>query len=169
MIDRGALVLAPAPQGPYRGVHRPPLDGLAFTGRKGKDLARRYVGLVVEGEGVLEDLDDAIALRDDARKMGFTDLDVVVFVVPQVPWVPKGLPVLEAPPADDLEPLGWDVFEPIEPWHSPLAGDAPSVPVNAFGLLEDRGAAEALAARTNDDSPGDEPYVTARVWRVKTA
>ena len=77
--------------------------------------------------------------------------------------------MLEAPPADDLEPLGWDVFEPIEPWHSPLAGDSPSVPVNAFGLLEDRGAAEALAARTNDDSPGDEPYVTARVWRVKTA
>jgi hypothetical protein len=168
MIDRGALVLAPFVGGAYRGVYRTPLDGLAYTGRKGKELARRYAAHIVEGDGVLEDLDDAISLREEAKRMGFHDLDVVVFVVPQTPWNPKGLSVLEEPPADDLEALGWDVFEPIEPWNSPLATEDPTWPVNAFGLLEDRGAAETLAAKLNEESPGDEPYAAARVWRVKT-
>ncbi len=168
MIDRGALVLAPRAGVSYRGVNRTPLDGLAYTGRKGKELARRYAAHIVEGEGVLEDLDDAISMREEARRMGFADLDVVVFVVPQTPWAPKSLPVVEAPPADDLEALGWDVFEPIEPWCSPLAVEAPPAPVNANGLLDDRGAAEALASKLNAEAPGDEPYVAALVWRVKS-
>ena len=168
MIDRGALVLAPKAGLAYRGVNRTPLDGLAYTGRKGKELARRYAAHIVEGDGVLEDLDDAISMREEAKRMGFTDLDVVVFVVPQTPWAPKSLPVLEAPPAEDLEPLGWDVFEPLEPWCSPLAVETPPSAVNSYGLLDDRGAAETLAAKLNDESPGDEPYVTALVWRVKS-
>lgn len=167
MIDRGALVLAPSEKGPYRGVHRRPLDGLAFTGRKGKELARRYAAHIVEGEGVLDDLDDAIALRDEAARMGFHDLDVVVFVVPQTPWNPRALGLVEEPPADDLVAVGWDVIEPIEPWHSPLAMGTPPVAVNAAGLCETRAEAEALAARVNEESPGDEAYVAVRVWRVR--
>lgn len=167
MIDRGALVLAAPERGAYRGLRRRPLDGLAFTGRKGRDLARRYAQAVVEGEGVLEDLDEAIALRAEALKMGFRDVDVVVFAVPQTPWNPKALAVVEPAPAEDLEFLGWDVIEPIEPWDSPLAAESPPVPVNAFGLLDDRAGAEALAERTNATAPGDEPFVAARVWRVR--
>lgn len=167
MIDRGALVLAPSTKGAYRGVNRPPLDGLAYTGRKGKELARRYAAHIVEGDGVLEDLDDAIGMREEARRMGFTDLDVVVFVVPQTPWNPKGLPVVEAAPADDLEALGWDVFEPLEPWCSALASETPVAGANAYGLLDDRASAETLAAKLNVEAPGDEPYVAALVWRVK--
>ena len=68
MIDRGALVLAL--QGTYRGLHRTPLDGMTFTGRKGRSLAERYTRAVIAGDGVLEDLDEAIALRDQARKLG---------------------------------------------------------------------------------------------------
>lgn len=165
MIDRGALVLAPLEGSSYKGLRRPPLDGLAFTGRKGKELARRYVDAVVVGDGVLEDLDEAIALRDAARQMGF-EVDAVVFAVPQTPWSPRALPVVEEAPADDLDPLGWDVIEPLEPWDSPLAS-APPAGVNEHGLLRDRAEAEALAARLNAEAPGDEPYVAARVWRVK--
>lgn len=168
MIDRGALVLALYEKGSYRGVHRKPLDGLAFTGRKGKELARRYAAHLVEGDGVLDDLDDAIALRDEATRMGFRDLDVVVFAVPQTPWNARALPLADDAPADDLEPLGWDVIEPIEPWHSPLAAASAPVAVNTFGLCETRGEAETLAARINAESPGDEAYVTARVWRVRS-
>jgi hypothetical protein len=166
MIDRGALVLAPA-ESPYRGLRRKPLDGLAWTGRKGKDLARTYAQRIVEGDGVIDDLDDAIAMRDAARAMGFGGVDVVVFAVPQTPWNPKGLPVAEPAPADDLELLGWDVIEPIEPWDSPLARPGHGEDVNAHGLLSDRSTAERLAARTEAETPGDEPWVAVRVWRVR--
>ncbi|MFO0608162.1 MAG: hypothetical protein U0324_33665 [Polyangiales bacterium] len=167
MIDRGALVLAPTEGTPYAGLRRKPLDGLAWTGRKGKDLARSYAQRIVEGDGVLDDLDDAIALRDAARAMGFADVDVVVFAVPQTPWNPKALPVAEDPPAEDLEFLGWDVVEPMEPWDSPLAKAGHGEAVNARGLLADRSAAERLAARVEAETPGDEPWVAVRVWRVR--
>ena len=167
MIDRGALVLGAAEGSTYGGLRRTPLDGLAFTGRKGKDLARRYADALVDGDGVLEDLDDAIAMRDAARQMGFA-VDAVVFAVPQTAWEPRGLPVVEAPPADDLEFLGWDVIEPLEPWDSAIARTTPPG-VNEHGLLRDRAEAEALAAQrnANTEEPGDEPYVAARIWRVK--
>jgi hypothetical protein len=165
MIDRGALVLGPRDASTYRGPHRTPLDGFAFTGRKGKDLARRYASALIAGDGVIEDLDEAIALCHEARRLGFTDVDVVVFVVPQVPQVVRGLPVIEPPPADDLELLGWDVIEPIEPWHSPIA-KSHSYVVNPWGLLLDRSSAESVATRTNEQTPGDVPYVAVQVWRV---
>jgi hypothetical protein len=167
MIDRGALVLAPADGSSYAGLRRTPLDGLPWTGRKGKDLARRYACRIVEGDGVLEDLDEAIALRDAARAMGFPTVDVVVFAVPQTPWSPRALPVLEAPPADDLEFLGWDVIEALEPWDSPLARPGHGEVVNAHGLLDDRGRAERLAARLEAETPGDAPWVAVQVWRVR--
>jgi hypothetical protein len=167
MIDRGALLLAPREGSPYRGLRRTPLDGLAWTGRKGKELARRYAAHIVEGDGVLDDLDDAIGMRDEARAMGFADVDVVVFAVPQTEWVPKGLPVMEEAPADDLEFLGWDVVEPIEPWDSALVKEGHGAEVNAHGLLAGRGAAETLAAKVEAATPGDEPWVAVRVWRVR--
>jgi hypothetical protein len=167
MIDRGALVLAPREGSPYRGLRRTALDGLAWTGRKGKDLARRYAERLVEGDGVLDDLDDAIELRDAARAMGFADVDVVVFAVPQTDWVPRLLPVVEEAPADDLEFLGWDVVEPIEPWDSALVKDGHGATLNEHGLVAGRGAAEALAAKVEAETPGDEPWVAVRVWRVR--
>lgn len=167
MIDRGALVLAPTEGSVYQGLRRRPLDGLAWTGRKGKDLARSYAQRVVEGDGVLDDLDDAIAMRDAARAMGFAGVDVVVFAVPQVPWSPRALPVVEEAPAEDLEFLGWDVVEPMEPWDSPLAREGHGEAVNARGLLDERGAAERLAAKVEAETPGDEPWVAVRVWRVR--
>lgn len=168
MIDRGALVLAPRAGSLYRGLYRTPLDGVTFSDRRGRDVARRYAELLVEGEGVIEDLDDALALRSEAGRHGAEALDVVVFAVPQTPWVPKGLPVVEAPPADDLEPLGWDVVEPLEPWFSPLATAASeNLPLNAHGLFEDRNGAERHAAHCNETDAPEDPYVAVRVWRVK--
>src|SRR5690242_153348 len=100
MIDRGALVLGRLGTAPYRGVHRPALDAQQFTGRKGKELARRYAEVVVSGEGVIEDLDDAFSLLASAEKIGITGLEVIVFEVPQEP-LPTGrsLPVAPVPPA----------------------------------------------------------------------
>lgn len=165
MIDRGALVLSRAPNERYRGAHRTPLDGMQFTGRKGRDLGRRYASAVVAGDGVLEDLDEAIAFMHEARELGLGALEVIVFEVPQTPFVRHSLPVIEAPPAEDLALLGWDVIEPIEPYFSPLSsGDAGQKP-NDYGLLATRAEAEALAASLNRESPGDEDYVAARVWR----
>ncbi len=166
MIDRGALVLARRGTGAYRGTRRTPLDGMAFTGRTGKQLGRRYTDAVVAGDGVMEDLDEALAVRDEARRLGL-DVEAVVFEVPQTPFVPAGpgrLPLVDAPPAEGLELLGWDVIEPIEPWDSPLAGLPPPVAINVHGLLSTRDEAEVLAAALNAAGGSDEPWVTARIW-----
>ena len=115
MIDRGALVLGPSPvAASYRGVHRPPLDAQAFTGRRGRELARRYADAVVAGDGVIEDLDDAITLRGEATAMGIAGLDVVVFELPQEPAPrPGAVPIAFEPPAEGLRLLGYDVIESL--------------------------------------------------------
>ena len=168
MIDRGALVLARAAEPSYRGVHRSALDSAAFTGRKGKDLAARYRDGVVAGEGVLEDLDEAIALRDVADKIGVTGLEVIVFEVPQEPMpVARGLPLAPVPPAEELILLGWDVIEVIEPFWSPLAQPSEEAPaVNAHGLLADRATADAYARAWNAAHADEEPLVAVRVWAM---
>src|SRR4051794_16033813 len=115
MLDRGALVLERAEGRAYRGVHRRPLDAMPFTGRKGKTLARRYADAIVAGDGVLEDLDEALSMRDAAEAMGLHGLEVIVFEVPQEPLPgPRALPVAPTPPAEGLVLLGYDVIELIE-------------------------------------------------------
>lgn len=167
MIDRGALVLARTAHETYRGPHRTPLDGLEFTGRKGKDLARRYAVAVVEGEGVLEDLDEAVSLLHEARALNVGPIEAIVFEVPQTPMGRGVLPVHEPPPADDLTFLGWDVIEPMEPYFSPLAAGSAGHKVNDHGLLATRAEAESLAAKMTAGSDDETPYVACRVWSVR--
>lgn len=164
MIDRGALVVLTREGAAYRGAHRTPLDGAQFTGRKGKALGRRYTDAVIAGNGVLEDLDEAIELCREARSIGIA-CEVIVFEVPQTAYVPGALPVVDAPPAEGLSLLGWDVIEPIEPWDSPLTKSA-ELPagLNANGLFATRREAESFAASANASEASDEPRVAARVW-----
>ncbi|MBI5514359.1 MAG: hypothetical protein HY909_11360 [Deltaproteobacteria bacterium] len=162
-VDRGALILCRDPTREYRGTHRTPLDGVAFRGRRGRDLGRRYAEALVDGEGVLQDLDQALALCAEATALGIPSLEVIVFEVPQRPAGP--LAVLEPPPAEGLELLGWDVFEPLEPWWSPLSSGAVEG-LNACGLFARREDAEALARRLNDDGATDEPAEAVRVWKA---
>ena len=82
MIDRGALVLAHAESQRYRGARRASLDGMSLRGSGSGALKARYREAVVAGEGVVEDLDEAIDMADHARRLGAT-VDVVVFEVPQ--------------------------------------------------------------------------------------
>lgn len=167
MIDRGALILAP--KGSYRGLYRPTLDGLGLTGKARRRLVERYTAAVVAGDGVLEDLDEALALCAEARRMGVEGVEVIVLEVPQEPFAPGRLDVVAVPPAAELTLLGWDVVEGLEPYHSPLAADPPPAGVNEHGLLPSRRDAEALAARLNDANPDDEPFVATRVWAAVTA
>lgn len=160
MIDRGALVLAASAE--YRGLHRRSLDAVTPRNKRGHALARRYVEAVVDGEGVLEDLDDAIEMRDLAREMGL-DVDVVVFEVPQRPSVPGALPVVAEAPAEGLRLAGWDAVELLEPWWSPLSSGAVDVARNAAGLFDDRGACERFVAARNAEQP-DEPLAAVRIW-----
>ncbi len=164
MIDRGALVLELPAEG-YRGVHRRPLDAMPFTGRKGKDLGRRYTAGILEGDGVLEDLDEALSLRDAVRGIGLA-VEVVVFEVPRVDSAPGGLEVIATPPAEGLSLLGWDVFESMEPWWSPISSAPRDATRNAAGLFATRREAEryldAWAADPANET--DEPMVVARIW-----
>ncbi|TAK26518.1 MAG: hypothetical protein EPO40_20705 [Myxococcaceae bacterium] len=171
MIDRGALVLEAALQeGAYRGVCRPALDNWKWNHRgKGRALNERYRDNVLEGDGVIEDLDEALALRDEAHKLGHPGVDVIVFEVPNGPWVPGSLPVATTPPAEGMVLLGWDAFELMEPWWSPLgkgADDIDRSQLNANGLFPGRGAAEEYAARYAGLHPDEEPLVAARIWLV---
>jgi hypothetical protein len=165
MIDRGALVLARDPTRPYRGVNRPGLDAQAFTGRKGRDLAQRYRDAVIAGEGVLEDLDDAIELRDAAARLGLNTLEVIVFEVPQEP-APRtgGLAIAVNPPAEGLVLLGWDAIEMLEPFWSPLAHAATEVPRNPHGLIAERADAEQFVRSWNERHADDDPVVAVRIW-----
>lgn len=169
MIDRGALVLEAVLGGAYRGVCRPAVDGWKWRKGKGRLLSERYRDSVVDGEGVIEDLDDAIEIRDEAVRLGHPGVDVVVFEVPNGPWAPGSLPVATEPPAEGLQLLGWDVFELMEPWWSPLgkgADDVDRTRLNASGLFPGRGAAEEYIARYTERSPDEEPLVAARIWLV---
>jgi hypothetical protein len=167
MIDRGALVLAPFAGAPYRGVYRPPLDAQHFTGRRGRDLARRYREALVAGEGVIEDLDEAVALRDAATRIGIVGLEVVVFEIPQEPAPSaRALPIAPLPPAEGLVLLGYDVIEPIEPFWSPLATASPPCPVNEHGLIARRADAEAFAQRENERGASEDVLVAVRVWAL---
>lgn len=165
MIDRGALVLGPFAAGPYRGVHRPPLDAQNLPGPSGRDLRRAYAAAIVEGDGVIEDLDQALAFQQQAERIGMRGLDVVVFERPSEP--PPGgriLPIAVVPPAEGLHLLGYDVIEPIEPYWSPLAVACPPIPVNEYGLLATRADAERWARELNEQQTYDEPLVAVRVW-----
>lgn len=166
MIDRGALVLSRG-AGRYRGVYRPALDARRFTGRRGKDLVRRYRQAIVAGEGVIEDLDEAIALVREAAKLGVTDLEVVVFEVPQEPPPARGaLPIVPTPPAEGLVLLGYDVIELMEPFWSPLAQEQPLPGLNAAGLFATRADAEAFAQAYNASPEHEEDLSPVRVWAL---
>lgn len=162
MIDRGALIVARV-EGAYRGVHRPSLDAVCPAGKAGAGLKRRYVDAVVAGDGVLEDLDEAAELLDAARAIRLGDVDLVVFEVPQEPAAAGALPVASPPPAEGLALLGWDVFEPLEPWWSAISKGREGCALNAHGLFDRRADAERLAAALNTDDAEDH-VVVGRVW-----
>jgi hypothetical protein len=167
MIDRGALVLAHAESQRYRGARRASLDGMGLRGSGSGALKARYREAVVAGEGVVEDLDEAIDMADHARRLGAT-VDVVVFEVPQGAAVAGALPVVSPAPAEGLTLLGWDVLEPIEPFWSPLAAEElHAAGLNAHGLFDTRAAAESFAAAGTWDV--DEPLVAARIWLCPSA
>ena len=86
-----------------------------------------------------------------------------MFEVPQEASAPGALPLAAAPPADGLALLGWDVFEPLEPWWSAISKGREGCALNASGLFDRRADAERLAASLNDDDPEDH-VVAARVW-----
>jgi len=149
-------------------MRREALDGMPLRGSGSGALRTRYREAVVAGEGVVEDLDDALDMADHARRLGAA-VEVVVFEVPQFQEAGTGtvlrgsLPVVPTAPAEGLVCLGWDLVEPIEPWWSPLATSGPVAPgLNAHGLFEGRAAAEKYAAEGIWDV--DEALVAARIW-----
>ncbi|MBL8602490.1 MAG: hypothetical protein JNK72_11260 [Myxococcales bacterium] len=160
MIDRGALVLAVTEEGAYRGVHRQALDAMTLRGAKSQRVVSEYREALIEGEGVLEDLDQALALRDAAARHQCR-CEVVVFEVPQEPAPKGGLPVVTAPPAEGLSLLGWDVIETLEPFWSPLAYGVRPPNANDAGLFASRADAERYVEGLG---PLDEPLSAARVW-----
>lgn len=162
MIDRGALLLLRG-DGTYRGTWRAALDvGASTASPKLRAVMTAYREALVEGDGVLEDLDEAVALRDRARTAGLADVELVVFEVPQPP-PPGALPVASDAPAEGLTFAGWDVIEPIEPYCSALRDAKDPLSRNRFGLLDARATAESLARARN--ASGDEDEVqAARIW-----
>ncbi len=171
MIDRGALILGRREGQRYRGIRRETLDGMTLRGSGSGALRARYREAVVAGEGVVEDLDEALDMADHARRLG-AEVEVVVFEVPHAQeaagvgpgsGVRGALAVLSPPPAEGLLCLGWDLVEPIEPWWSPLSADpAPDARLNPYGLFDTRAEAERFAAVGPWDL--DEPLVAARIW-----
>lgn len=166
MIDRGALVLARDANSAYRGVHRPALDAVASAKRFTK-LRERYRDALSRGDSVIEDLDEALALAREARA-GSLRVDVIVFEVPQDPAPAKGaLPIAPTPPADDLEFVGWDVIELLEPWCSTLVLHGAAVERNAHGLIARRADAEALSTAHNARPDTEDPTRAVRVWLAR--
>jgi hypothetical protein len=103
--------------------------------------------------------------RDDRprRAAGITDLELIIFEVPQ-PTPAGALPLAVEPPAEGFSLAGWDVIELIEPFCSALRDAPESLRRNDFGLLTDRPSAESLARAHNATAPDDE-VVAARIWR----
>lgn len=162
MIDRGALLLLRG-DGRYRGTWRAALDvGASRAHPALRAVMTAYREALVEGDGVLEDLDEAVALRDRARAAGATEVELVVFEVPQPP-PPGALPIAAEAPAEGLTFAGWDVIEPIEPYCSALRDAPESLHRNAFGLLDQRAEAESLARARNASGAEDEAH-PARIW-----
>lgn len=153
MIDRGALVLARAQPGAYRGVQREALDASAAVP---EPVRARYREGLLDGESVLEDLDEALALCAESGG-GF---EVVIFEVPQEPG---GLLAL-APeaPAEGLALLGYDVVELLEPWWSAVRAGKAEGARNEHGLLARRAEAEREAQRLSEGE--DEALHAVRVW-----
>jgi|LNFM01.1.fsa_nt_gb hypothetical protein len=168
MIDRGALVLAIEPAHSYRGVHRPALDAVA-SARRFASLRARYREALMSGDSVIDDLDVAQALAEEARRGGLA-VEVVVFEVPQESPPTKGaLVIAPTPPADELELAGYDVIELLEPWCSVLVVRGTSLERNARGLIARRSDAEALAAEHNAREDTEDPVRAVRVWLVREA
>jgi hypothetical protein len=166
MIDRGALVLARDANTSYRGVHRPALDAIA-TAKRFTKLRERYRDALLRGDSVIEDLDEALAFARDARA-GSLSVDVIVFEVPQDPAPAKGaLPIAPSAPADDLEFVGWDVIELLEPWCSTLVLRGTTLERNAHGLLARRADAEQLSAEHNARPDTEDPTRAVRVWLAR--
>lgn len=163
MIDRGALIVERRRNGGYRGVQRAPLDALC-PDKKQKKLRDDYRALIVEGDGVLTDLDEAIALLKQAieRKI---DVELIVFEVPQEAMPTRtALPLALEPPADNLVLLGYDVIELLEPYCSQLAISPGADELNEHGLLPTRGGAEGLAKTFNAQPEIEDPLHAVRVW-----
>ncbi len=177
MIDRGALLLRWNPAVPYRGLHRTPLDGAPAPDARVARLYARYREALASGDGVLEDLDDALTMRLQAERAGARDVEVIVFEVPQErAQRPGALPIATAAPAAELELLGYDVCELMEPWWSCVRAGAcedggtntmqSASSVNAHGLLESRQQAERCAAAWNARAETDEQVSAVRVYRA---
>ena len=165
MIDRGALVVARIEGETYRGVHRLALDAQPFTGKRGRELGQRYRDAIVAGDGVIEDLDEAIALCEAATKIGVEKLEVLVFEVPQEPAPRAGsLPIAAPQPAEGLVLLGWDAIEMLEPFWSPVAAGKCEAARNEHGLMPDRAAADAFVSGWNRAHADEDPVVAVRVW-----
>lgn len=164
MIDRGALLLLRDPSG-YRGTWRPSLDAHPRAREPAlRRLVRGYRDAVVEGDGVLEDLDAALSLLQQSRELGLDELELIVFEAPQ-PSLPGALPLATEAPAEGLRLAGWDVIELLEPYCSALRDAPNSLQRNEFGLLAERSAAEALARELNAREPDDELH-PARIWLI---
>lgn len=167
MIDRGALVLARENLGSYRGVHRPALDAIAHE-KRFKKLRERYRKAILKGDSVIDDLDEALALAALAHQGGL-EVDVVVFEVPQEPKPTKGaLPIAPTPPAEDLDFVGWDVIELLEPWCSVLVQRGTQLARNEYGLIARRADAEAIADEHNARPDTEDPVRAVRVWLART-
>lgn len=162
MIDRGALLLLRVASG-YRGAWRPTLDAHPRRDEAAmRELVREYREAVVDGDGVLEDLDLALSILARAREAGVDDVELAVFEVPQ-PAAPGALPLASEVPAEGLTLAGWDVIEVIEPYCSALRDATEPLSRNDFGLFTDRASADAFARARNAAEPEDELHA-ARIW-----
>lgn len=163
MIDRGALLVLRGTTA-YRGTWRPALDAHPRAKEPAlRAVVREYREALLDGEGVLEDLDLATDLLQRAHDAGITDVELIIFEVPQ-PTPAGALPLAVEPPAEGFSLAGWDVIELIEPFCSALRDAPESLRRNDFGLLTDRPSAESLARAHNATAPDDE-VVAARIWR----
>ncbi len=163
MIDRGALIVEGRPHGGYRGVHRTALDAL-LREKKQKSLVEKYREALIEGEGVLTDLDEAIELLVEAQERKAI-VELIVFEVPQEPAAARGsLPMALEPPAENLTLLGYDIIELIEPYCSPLSSMPGGDELNEHGLLPSRASADGLALSFNNHPEVEDPLHPVRVW-----
>jgi hypothetical protein len=163
LIDRGALLVQIVAEGSYRGVQRSPLDAFV-TGKQLRALREQYRAAIVDGEGVLTDLDEAVAMLSQARASG-TPVELIVFEQPQEPLASRtSLPLAIDPPAENLVLLGYDVIELIEPFCSAIAQLPGGDELNENGLLPSRSAADGLATTLNAQPDLEDPYFAVRVW-----
>ena len=166
-LERGALVLAPAPSGRYRGANRPTFDAVVRGTPAAIALAREYTTAIVLGSGLLEDLEEAAMFRARAIGMGIRGLEVVVIEPVLVPPTPGSLSVALIPPDESLGLLGHDTIEPLEPYWSPLSdpGAARTWTLNEHSLFQLNTEAHTFASRFNLDHT-DDPLCVVRIWTL---